>query len=81
MTIYKITHRYYYGEKPHECNDHTEAYVATLDFAHEFVKTILGEDAKCDDNWGLFESWTAPHLPRIEYLIDPVRVLEDKDNV
>lgn len=76
MTIFRITRRYLKGDKPWEVSDHTEEYTATLKLAHEYVKAILGDEATCDDNFGFMESWTTPHLPRIEYLIDSIRVLE-----
>ena len=76
MTIFRITRRYLKGDKPWEVSDHTEEYTATLELAHEYVRAILGDGATCDDNFGFMESWTAPHLPRIEYLIDSIRVLE-----
>ena len=77
MTIFRINRRYYHGEKPHQCTDYTEQFVATLDLAHAYVKQILGEKAICDDSFGLFETWTVPHLPRIEYLVDSISVLAE----
>lgn len=77
MLIYRITRRYYYGViNPKDCNDYAEEYTATPELAHEYIKAILGEEAKCDDSFGIMEIWTTPHLPRIEYLVDAIRVLE-----
>ena len=74
LTIARVTRRYYHGNRPDECRDTLEDYFTTYEKALAYVKTILGEDAIKDDNWGFFDSWKAQHLPRLEYFIDMIEV-------
>ena len=74
MYIYRVTHRYYYGERrPHECKDYTLNYFTTAEKARTCVKDCLGKDAKCEDDFG-FEIWTSDFHPDTEYIIDMIRV-------
>ena len=74
MFVFRVTHRYYFGERrPHECKDHTVNYFSTIEKARTCVKDLLGEDAKCDNDFG-FDIWVSDFHPNTEYLIDMIRV-------
>ena len=74
MIIYRVIHRYYYGERrAHECKDYTVNYFSTVEKARTCVTDLLGENAKCNDDFG-FEVWTSDFHPNTEYIIDAIRV-------
>lgn len=72
LTIYRVTHRHYFGSRPDQCSDNTVGYYSTLEKAQATVKDFLGE-AACNDDFG-FEIWTSAHLPHTEYIIDCITV-------
>jgi hypothetical protein len=74
LTIYRVTHRYYYGtHRPHECSDNTVNYFDSIEKARQCVKDFLGEEATVDNDFG-FDIWVSKHLPHTEYIIDCIRV-------
>lgn len=72
--IYKVTHRYKYGEKPWECRDTIEGYWKDLETARAWVRKVLGGECALEDEWG-FDIWTSPRRhPRIEIFIDKIEL-------
>lgn len=74
MTVFRLTHRQILGARPDQVRDHEEALFTTKALAEQRVKDILGDKAVCDDDW-FCGIWTAPHLPKVEYIIDEVIVI------
>lgn len=72
MFVYRVTHRYYFVHSDtHE--DHTVNYFSTIEKARTCVKDLLGEGAKCDNDFG-FDIWVSDFRPNTEYFIDMIRV-------
>ena len=75
MTIFRLTRRQILGNRPDQVRDYTESYFATKALAEQRAKDILGAKTVCEDDW-FCGIWTAPHLPKVEYIIDKVIVIE-----
>lgn len=73
LTIARVTHRRYYGDRPDECVDHIEGYYTDIDKARAEVKSILGKTATVNNDFG-FDVWVRPEFPKVEYLIDIIEV-------
>jgi hypothetical protein len=73
FTIARLTHRYYYGKRPHECKDNVVGYYSDIEKARTTAKDLLGEDAKVDNGFG-FDIWVSSYLPHTEYIIDIIQV-------
>lgn len=74
MTIARLTHRHYYGNRrPWECKDNVVGYYTDIEKARATAKNFLGEEATCDNDFG-FDIWVTPHLPYTEYIIDLITV-------
>ena len=74
FTIARLTHRRYGDRsKPWDCKDSTVGYYTDIEKARAAAKDFLGEEAKCDNDWG-FDIWVSPNLPNTEYIIDLINV-------
>ena len=73
LTIARVTRRYKYGTKPHECVDNVEGYYTDIEKARKVVKEILGSKATPDNEFG-FDCWLNPDFPKVEYYIDLIEV-------
>ena len=73
FTIARLTHRYYYGKRPHECKNNVVGYYSDIEKARATARDFLGEGAKVNNDFG-FDVWTSPRLPHTEYIIDLIEV-------
>lgn len=72
MFVYQVTRRYYFVHSDaHE--DQIVNYFSTIEKARLCVQDLLGEGAKCDNDFG-FDVWVSERRPNFEYFIDVIRV-------